>query len=84
MSRLDQIRAARNALIAFALWTTPALAQAPSPAAPLTLRLADVGRFATFVDMGGVQWTGRVANATLASAPPLTKRRLTAAFNAIK
>lgn len=61
MSRLDQFRAARNALIAFALWTTPALAQAPSPAAPLTLRLADVGRFATFVDMGGVQWTGRVA-----------------------
>jgi hypothetical protein len=35
---------------------SPALAQAP-----LELRLADVGRFAAFVDMGGVAWTGRVA-----------------------
>jgi hypothetical protein len=34
----------------------PALAQAP-----LELRLADVGRFAAFVDMGGVAWTGRTA-----------------------
>ena len=40
------------------MWTTPALAQAPaatpSPATALpatTLRLADVGRFASFVDM---------------------------------
>ena len=57
-SRLDQFRAARNALLALSLWTGPAWAQAPSP---LQLRLADVGRFATFVDMGGVQWTGRVA-----------------------
>lgn len=57
-SRLDQFRAARNALLAFCLWTGPALARAPSP---LELRLADVGRFAVFVDLGGVQWTGRVA-----------------------
>jgi hypothetical protein len=35
---------------------SPALAQAP-----LELRLADVGRFATFVDMGGIAWTGRTA-----------------------
>jgi len=34
----------------------PALAQAP-----LELRLADVGRFAAFVDMGGIAWTGRTA-----------------------
>src|SRR3989338_6045528 len=64
-SRLDQFRAARNALMAFCLWTGPVTAQtpsaAPSPSAPLELRLADVGRFATFVDMGGVQWTGRAA-----------------------
>ena len=32
----------------------PAFAQAP-----LELRLADVGRFAAFVDMGGIAWTGR-------------------------
>lgn len=44
--------------MAFCLWTGPALAQTP---APLELRLADVGRFAVFVDMGGVQWSGRVA-----------------------
>lgn len=35
---------------------SPAFAQAP-----LELRLADVGRFATFVDMGGIAWTGRTA-----------------------
>ena len=35
---------------------SPALAQAP-----LELRLADVGRFAAFVDMGGIAWTGRTA-----------------------
>jgi hypothetical protein len=35
---------------------SPALAQTP-----LELRLADVGRFAVFVDMGGVAWTGRTA-----------------------
>ncbi|CAN5441472.1 hypothetical protein BH10PSE3_BH10PSE3_29440 [soil metagenome] len=29
--------------------------------APLELRLADVGRFAGFVDMGGIAWTGRIA-----------------------
>ena len=55
-SRLDHLRAARNALLALAVWTVPACAQAP-----LELRLADVGRFAVFVDMGGVQWTGRTA-----------------------
>ena len=59
-SRLDQFRATRNALLALALSTSPALAQTP-PAAPLELRLADVGRFAVFVDMGSVQWTGRTA-----------------------
>ena len=36
--------------------TSPALAQAP-----LELRLADVGRFAAFVDMGGIAWSGRTA-----------------------
>lgn len=35
---------------------SPALAQAP-----MELRLADVGRFASFVDMGGIAWTGRTA-----------------------
>lgn len=39
---------------------SPSLAQAPA-SAPLELRLADVGRFAAFVDMSGVAWTGRVA-----------------------
>ncbi len=38
------------------LLASPALAQAP-----LELRLADVGRFAAFVDMGGIAWTGRTA-----------------------
>ena len=38
----------------------PVAAQTPGPA-PLALRLADVGRFAAFVDMGGVAWTGRTA-----------------------
>ena len=28
---------------------------------PLELRLANVGRFAAFVDMGGIAWTGRTA-----------------------
>jgi hypothetical protein len=62
--RLDHLRATRNALLALVVWTTPVLAQTASPAllpAPLELRLADVGRFAMFVDMGGVQWTGRTA-----------------------
>ncbi|KQY34415.1 hypothetical protein ASD38_21650 [Caulobacter sp. Root487D2Y] len=41
---------------------SPAFAQTPAPApAPLELRLADVGRFAVFVDMGGIAWTGRTA-----------------------
>jgi hypothetical protein len=35
---------------------SPAVAQAP-----LELHLADVGRFAAFVDMGGIAWTGRTA-----------------------
>lgn len=59
-SRLDQFRAPRNALLILLVWIAPALAQPPSPA-PLELRLADVGRFASFVDMGGVQWSGRTA-----------------------
>jgi len=60
-SRLDQFRAPRNALLALSLWTpAPVLAQAPAPA-PLELRLADVGRFATFADLTSVQWTGRTA-----------------------
>jgi len=46
------------------LWTSPALAQAPAPA-QLELRLADVARFAVFVDMTSVQWTGRTANLRL-------------------
>jgi hypothetical protein len=44
-------------LAVLALAAFPALAQP----APLELRLADVGRFAVFVDMGSVQWTGRTA-----------------------
>ncbi len=52
--------------MALILWTSPALAQSPdpSPAPPavkLELRLADVGRFAAFVDMTSLQWTGRAA-----------------------
>jgi hypothetical protein len=46
------------------LWTSPAFAQAQLPAPPpakLELRLADVGRFAVFVDVTSVQWTGRTA-----------------------
>jgi hypothetical protein len=39
---------------------SPALAQVPA-STPLDLRLADVGRFAAFVDIGGVAWTGRTA-----------------------
>jgi hypothetical protein len=39
---------------------SPALAQVPA-SAPLELRLADVGRFAAFVDMGAIAWTGRTA-----------------------
>lgn len=38
----------------------PALAQTPA-SAPQELRLADVGRFAAFVDMGEIAWTGRTA-----------------------
>lgn len=38
----------------------PALAQVQAPSPP-ELRLADVGRFAAFVDMSGVAWTGRTA-----------------------
>ncbi len=50
------------------LWTAPALADtqaqplaAPAPPATLELRLADVGRFAVFVDLTSVRWTGRTA-----------------------
>lgn len=42
------------------MYATPAWSQTPSPA-PLELRLADVGRFATFVDMGSVRWESRTA-----------------------
>ena len=55
-SRLDQFRAPRNALLALVVCATPAGAQAQ-----LELRLADVGRFAVFVDMGSVRWEGRTA-----------------------
>jgi hypothetical protein len=67
-SRLDHLRAPRNALLAVILWTGPALAQAPAPPpaqAQLELRLADVGRFAVFVDLTSVQWTGRTATLRL-------------------
>jgi hypothetical protein len=60
-SRLDHLKTTRNALLAVFLSTSPALAQAPSPA-PLELRLADVGRFAMFVDLASVRWTGRTVN----------------------
>ena len=46
------------------LWTGPALAQAPAQA-QLELRLADVGRFAVFVDWGGVQRSGATARLRL-------------------
>ena len=39
------------------MWTAPASAQEP-PKPPLELRLADVGRFASFVDMGSRQPEG--------------------------
>jgi len=39
---------------------SPAMTQVPA-APPLELRLADVGRFAAFVDMGAIAWTGRTA-----------------------
>ncbi|WP_184717711.1 hypothetical protein [Caulobacter sp.] len=58
-SRLDQFRATRNALLGLMMCASPAWAQTPAPA-PLELRLADVGRFAVFVDMGAVQRTGSV------------------------
>jgi hypothetical protein len=38
-----------------------ALASPVAAQTPLELRLADIGRFAAFVDMGGVAWTGRTA-----------------------
>ncbi len=38
-----------------------ALASPAQAQVPLELRLADVGRFAAFVDMGGIAWTGRTA-----------------------
>lgn len=43
------------------VWGLTALASPALAQAPLALRLADVGRFAAFVDMGGVAWTGRTA-----------------------
>jgi len=51
------VAALAGALIALA---SPALAQV-SASTPLELRLADVGRFAAFVDLGGIAWTGRTA-----------------------
>jgi hypothetical protein len=59
-SRLDQFRAPRNALLALVVCVSPAWAQSPSPA-PLELRLADVGRFAAFVDLTSIRWEGRAA-----------------------
>ncbi|PTS88849.1 hypothetical protein [Caulobacter sp. HMWF009] len=67
-SRLDHLKTTRNALLTLFLWTAPAAAQAPVPAtppAPLELRLADVGRFAVFVDLTSVQWSGRTARLRL-------------------
>ena len=45
-----------GAVCGLAALASPAFAQVP-----LELRLADVGRFASFVDMGGIAWTGRTA-----------------------
>src|SRR3954466_7021235 len=45
-----------SAALLTALLVSPVFAQVP-----LELRLVDVGRFAAFVDMGGVAWTGRTA-----------------------
>ena len=47
----------RSAALIAALFSPPALTQAP-----LELRLVDVGRFAMFVDLDHVQWTGRTAS----------------------
>jgi hypothetical protein len=43
------------------VWGLTALASPAQAQAPLELRLADVGRFAAFVDMDGIAWTGRTA-----------------------
>jgi hypothetical protein len=43
------------------VWGLTALASPAQAQAPLDLRLADVGRFAAFVDMDGIAWTGRTA-----------------------
>lgn len=51
------MRTPRNALLALSLWISPAFAQTPPPA-PLELRLADVGRFASFVDLTSAQPEG--------------------------
>ncbi|KRA71859.1 hypothetical protein ASD89_13010 [Caulobacter sp. Root656] len=49
-----------SAALLTALLVSPVFAQVLAQA-PLELRLADVGRFAAFVDMGGIVWTGRTA-----------------------
>lgn len=56
---LNDLRRAGNALLTgIFLIAAPAHAQAP---AKLSLKLVDVGRYAAFVDEGGIVWTGRTA-----------------------
>lgn len=51
----------RRTSVAALACTLTALASPVLAQAPLELRLADVGRFASFVEMGGIAWTGRTA-----------------------
>lgn len=57
----DRVDFGRWASLAGAVCGLTALASPAFAQAPLELRLADVGRFASFVDMGGIAWSGRVA-----------------------
>jgi len=51
----------RRASVAGLIYALTALASPVLAQTPIELRLADVGRFASFVDMGAIAWTGRIA-----------------------
>ena len=57
----DRVDFGLRASVAGAVCGLVALAPPAFAQVPLELRLADVGRFASFVDMGGIAWTGRTA-----------------------
>lgn len=57
----DRVDFGLRASVAALACALTALASPAFAQAPLELRLADVGRFASFVDMGGIAWTGRTA-----------------------